>query len=340
MKRAFALALGSMLLAGTAPALAQTVLTMSSWVPPSHLMHKVVLEGFAAEVERVTEGRVKFRLLPKAPASPPGSFDAVRDGLTDMTFGVPGYQPARFILPGIAELPGGGTTSEINSGAYSRIHWKYMQQAGEFKGVKLLGVFTHGPGQMFNSKKPINTLADLATLKIRTGGGVADQMARALGASAFVKPSTESYELLSTGVADGVFFPLESVTAFKLQTVVKHATLFPGGFYNAVLALFMSEEKFKALPKRDQDAIDSIAGEKVARTAGKAWDDADKAALAILKEAGVTIADASPALVKDVQAKSTEVEQAWIKAAGTRGIDGAKVLAEFRAELKKVAAGN
>jgi hypothetical protein len=32
--------------------------------------------------------------------------------------------------------------------------------------------------------------------------------------------------------------------------------------------------------------------------------------------------------------------QAWIKSANTRGIDAAKVLAEFREELKKVAAGN
>jgi len=340
MKRIFIVAIGAALASGAVPAQGQTVFTMSSWVPQSHLMHKVVLEGFAAEVERVTEGRVKFRLLPKAPASPPGSFDAVRDGLTDLTFGVPGYQPARFILPGIAELPGSGATAEINSVAYSRIHWKYMHQAGEFKGVKVLGLFTHGPGQMFNSKKPINSLADLRTLKIRTGGGVADQMARALGASAFVKPSVESYELLSTGVADAVFFPLESVTAFKLHTIVKHATLFPGGFYGSVLTLFMSEEKFKALPKRDQDAIDSIAGEKVARTAGKAWDDADTAALALMKGAGVAIAEANPALIREVQEKAAGVEQAWIKAAGTRGIDGAKVLAEFRTELKKVAAGN
>jgi len=340
MKRAIAFAFAAASAFVAIPAAGQTVLTMSSWTPPSHLMHKVVLEGFADEVERVTEGRVKFRLLPKAPASPPGSFDAVRDGLTDLTFGVPGYQPARFILPGIAELPGSGATAEINSVAYSRIHWKHMHQAGEFKGVKLLGLFTHGPGQMFNNKKPINSLADLRTLKIRTGGGIADQMARALGASAFVKPSVESYELLSTGVADGIFFPLESVTAFKLQTVVKHATLFPGGFYGSVLALFMSEEKFKALPKRDQDAVDSIAGEKVARTAGKAWDDADRAALVVMRAAGVAVAEASPSLIQEVQAKAAEVEQAWIKAANTRGIDAAKVLAEFRAELKKVAAGN
>ena len=62
-------------------------------------------------------------------------------------------------------------------------------------------------------------------MKIRTGGGIAEEMARALGASAFVKPAPESYELLSSGVADGMFFPLESIISFKLGygDQVRHA---------------------------------------------------------------------------------------------------------------------
>ena len=38
-------------------------------------------------------------------------------------------------------------------------------------------------------------------------------------------------------------------------------------------------------------------------------------------------------------AKAAVVQQAWIKAAATRNVDGAKVLAEFHQELKNVAAG-
>ena len=132
------------------------------------------------------------------------------------------------MLPLLPELPGGGATAEINSVAYSRIHWKYFQPVGEYKGVKLLGVFTHGPGQMFNTKRPITKVEDLAGMKIRSGGGISEEMARALGASAFVKPAPESYELLSSGVADGTFFPLESIISFKLGPVIKYATLFPG----------------------------------------------------------------------------------------------------------------
>src|SRR5206468_1520470 len=166
--------------------------------------------GWATEAEKATSGRVKFTMLPKHPSAPPGTFDAVRDGLVDLSFVTASYTPARHILPLLPELPGSGDTALVNSVAYSRIHWKYFQKVGEYKGVKLLGVFTHGPGQMF-TKKPVATIGDVQGLKIRTGGGVAESVAKALGASAFVKPAPESYELLSSGVADGVFFPLESI---------------------------------------------------------------------------------------------------------------------------------
>ena len=207
------------------PAAAQTTLTMSSWVSPSHLLTKDVLAVWGQQVEKATNGRVKLQMLPKHPSAAPGTFDAVRDDLVDVSYVTASYTPARHVLPLLAELPGGGATSVINSVAYSRIHWKYLQQVGEYKGVKLLGVFTHGPGQMFNTKRPINKVEDLAGMKIRTGGGIAEEMARALGASAFVKPAPESYELLSSGVADGTFFPLESIISFKLGSVdqIRHA---------------------------------------------------------------------------------------------------------------------
>jgi TRAP-type transport system periplasmic protein len=58
-----------------------------------------------------------------------------------------------------------------------------------------------------------------------------------------------------------------------------------------------------------------------------------------MKKVGINITEASPELITGVQAKAREIEDAWIKAASAKGIDAAKVLAEFRAELKNVAAG-
>ena len=321
-------------------ATAQTTLTMSSWVSPSHLLTKDVLGVWAQQVDKATDGRVKLQMLPKHPSAAPGTFDAVKDGLVDVSYVTASYTPARHVLPLLPELPGGGATAEINSIAYSRIHWKYLDAIGEYKGVKLLGVFTHGPGQMFNTKRPITKVEDLTGMKIRSGGGISEEMARALGASAFVKPAPESYELLSSGVADGTFFPLESINSFKLGSVVKYATLFPGGFYGSAFGFFMNEDKWNKLSKQDQDAITSVSGEALARLAGKAWDAADRAAFEEMKRVGIQITEASPELIKGVQERAKVIEEKWVQSATGKGIDGAKVLVEFRAELKRVAAGN
>jgi TRAP-type transport system periplasmic protein len=345
MSRASAIAyLGAALVAAllasfSLSAAAQTTLTMSSWVSPNHLLTKDVLAVWGQEVEKATNGRVKLQMLPKHPSAPPGTFDAVRDDLVDVSYVTASYTPARHVLPLVAELPGGGATSVINSVAYSRIHWKYLQPAGEYNGIKLLAVFTHGPGQMFNTKRPINKVEDLAGMKIRTGGGIAEEMARALGASAFVKPAPESYELLSSGIADGTFFPAESIISFKLGSVIKYATLFPGGFYSSSFGFFMNEDKWNKLPKQDQDAIMSVSGEALALLAGKAWDATDAAALEEMKRIGIGISEASPELVKGVQERAKALDDKWIRDATAKGVDGAKVLAEFRDEVKRVAAG-
>ena len=332
------IALAGLVIGTAQPALAQTTLTMSSWVSPQHHLTSVVLQGWANEVEKVTNGRVKFQMLPKHPSAPPGTFDAVRDGLVDLSYVTASYTPARHILPLMAELPGAGETALINSVAYSRIYWKYFDKVGEYKGVKLLGVFTHGPGQLF-TKRPVASINDLQGLKIRTGGGIAEAVAKALGTSAFVKPAPESYELLSSGVADGVFFPLESIISFKLDTVLEQATLFPGGMYSSAFGFFMNEDKWNKLPKQDQEAIAKISGEHIARLAGASWDEADRKGMEALKKSGVKIVNANPELVAEVKKRSAPIVDDWITKAKAKGVDAPKVLAEFREELKKVAAG-
>src|SRR5262245_61971811 len=93
----------AVLLAGIAavpPASAQTTtLTMSSWVSPQHHLTANVLQGWATEAEKVTNGRVKFTMLPKHPSAPPGTFDAVRDGLAALSSVTPSYTPPPPPLP-------------------------------------------------------------------------------------------------------------------------------------------------------------------------------------------------------------------------------------------------
>ena len=267
------------------PALAQTTLTFSTWVPPTHHL-SVWQRNWAADVEKATAGRLKFQELPKAPAAAPGTFDAVarrpgRPVLRHRQLHAGAPHPAAAWRNCRAPAPRPRSTRSPTAASTGSI----STQVGEYNGVKMLGVWTHGPGQMF-TKKPIKTLAEFKGMKIRTGGGIAEAVANALGASAFVKPAPESYELLNSGVADGVFFPFESIVSFKLDKVIGQATVFPGGLYSSSFGFFMNQEKWNKLSKQDQDVIEKFSGEYAARSNGKSWDNADKLGLDALKAAG------------------------------------------------------
>jgi ABC-type branched-subunit amino acid transport system substrate-binding protein len=58
-----------------------------------------------------------------------------------------------------------------------------------------------------------------------------------------------------------------------------------------------------------------------------------------LKKSGVKIVNANPEFVAEVKKRSAPVVEDWIKKASAKGVDAAKILDEFREELKKVAAG-
>lgn len=113
-----------------AQAPAPTVLQISSWVPPAHFIYRELMAPWAAGVEKTTQGRVKVDTLPKGVASPAGHFDAIRDGLADVTFNIHGYVPGRFTLTKLVELPFIGDNAEALSVAYWRMHEKHLARAG------------------------------------------------------------------------------------------------------------------------------------------------------------------------------------------------------------------
>jgi TRAP-type C4-dicarboxylate transport system substrate-binding protein len=325
-------ALGALLLPASA-ANAQVVLNVNAWVPPSHPLVADVTMPFCKDVETATQGRVKCNLLPKAVVGPPQTFDAVRDGLADISFIVPGYTPGRFALTDSVEFPFMGNTSEALSVAYQRVHGRMLAKHDEHKGVRVLAVYTHGPGQIFNTKRAVTSLKDLEGMKIRVGGGVVNDVAKALGTIPMLKPAPESYELLAQGVADGVFFPKESPVAFKLIPLIKHITYVPNGLYNVAFTQIMNEAAWKKISAADQAAIEKLSGEALARRAGKAWDAADARGEKAVRDANIPVVTASPQFVAEIKSKTSGLEQAWLDKVKAKGVDGAAVLKAVRDEL-------
>ncbi len=331
-----AVGIATSVLAGNA-AMAQTsTLTASSWLPPTHVLSETQ-KAWCGEVEQKTGGKFKCNILPRGVTAAPGTFDAVKNGVADISYTVQGYTPGRFVMSQMAEMPFLGNVSETTSVAYQRVHNKQPAFAAEYQGVKVLAVFTHGPGMIFNTKRPVGKIDDLSGLKFRVGGGVVSDVSKALGMNITLKPAPESYELLSSGVMDGTLFPAESVESFKIDKIVKHATTFNGGLYNTAFVFMMNQAKYDALPADVKKAVDELSGEYAARMFGRGWDKVDRRGMAFMQAAGVQIAKADPAFEKAVRDKTIAVEDKWVQTAESKGLkDAKKVLAEYRAEIAKL----
>jgi TRAP-type transport system periplasmic protein len=319
--------------AGTAGA--QTVLTTSSWVPPTHAL-SVAQKEWCDLVEKNAAGRVKCNILPRAVANPPGTYDAVKNGLADVSFTVHGYTPGRFVLTQMAEFPFLGDQSEPLSVAFNRVAMKHPEFAQEHQGVHVLAFFTHGPGIVFNTKRPVTKLEDLQGLKWRVGGGMVNEISKTLGMNVTLKPAPDSYELLSGGVMDGTLFPAESIESFKIDKVIKYATTFPGGLYNTSFVFMMNQATYAKLSAADKKAVDDASGEVAARIMGRNWDKVDLRAYALMQANNVQVTKADAKFVADVKTKTSALEQKWVKDAEAKGLkNAAKVLADFRAEIAK-----
>jgi TRAP-type C4-dicarboxylate transport system substrate-binding protein len=316
------------------PASAQdtTTLRFNRWVPVTHHFHARILAGWAERVEKATQGRVKVEFTPASLGAPARQFELAVSGVADLTSGNQSYTPERFVASRVAELPFLGDSAEGLSVAQWRVQERYLEKANEYKGTKLLGLFNNGASEIFTTKKPIKSLADLKGLKIRGTPGVGTEVANALEVVQVNAPITEVYEMLSRGIADGALLSPDSARSFQLDRSLRFQTPVPGGLYNSAFFLVMNEAKWNALPKPVQEAIMSVSGEAVSREAGRIWDDQQAMANAAFAKSGMQLARFSDAELNDIRKRLSPIEENWLKQAAERGVDGAAALAMLRRE--------
>ncbi|MBN8189350.1 MAG: TRAP transporter substrate-binding protein [Rhodobacteraceae bacterium] len=322
-------------LAGAAQA--QTVLTVANWLPPSHPLVSELIVPMTEQIAEATGGEVTATILP-APLGPPQAhFDFAVNGVADITFGVQGYNPGRFKTTNIVELPFLGDSAEDISVAYWRVFDQMLRDAGEYDDVHVLSVFSHGPGEVFLKSGDVASPEVLDGVKLRVGGGIVHEVVSALGAVPVEGPSSKAYELLSQGVADGILFPYESVNFFKLIPQLDEAISVPGGLYNTSFYIVMNKAKWDSLDPEQQDAIDTVAGEALARMAGRMWDAADAAGKAAM-EGEITITPATEAQLAAWEGALSPLVQAKLDEAAETGIDAEAAFEMLKAEIAREAA--
>jgi TRAP-type transport system periplasmic protein len=246
---------------------------------------------FAAEVEKRTNGSLKFEIYPGSSLMKTvAQFSALRKGALDMSLYPLAYA--------------GGEVQELNIGlmpcmvtSYDQgMAWKKAEVGRELvklldaKGVKIVTWIWQAGGTAARAN-PIVEPADVKGLKIRGGSREMDLMLKEAGGIISSVPSNEIYAAMQTGSLDAAVTSSTSLISFRLEEISKGLTTGRGkSFWFMLEPLLMSKSAFDALTPAQQKAVMDVGQEleSFALTSAKAD---DEAVANVYKKVGAKVAD-------------------------------------------------
>jgi TRAP-type C4-dicarboxylate transport system substrate-binding protein len=325
----------ALLIGGATGALAQDKtfeLKLSHWVPPSHPLQKA-LEEWGASVEKDSGGTIKYKVYPAQQLGKAfDHYDMARDGIADLTYINPGYQPGRFPIIGAGELPFLMTNAKGGTQALDAWYRKYADK--EMKDVKFCLAFVHDPGAFHSRSKKILVPGDIKGMKIRPAHATRATFMTTLGGTNVQAAAPEVRDVLEKGVADAVTFPWGSVPLFGIDKVTKYHLDMP--LYVTTFAFVFNKAKYNEMSAAQKKVIDNHCTPAWALKVAAPWADFEHAGIAKIKaEAGHEVYEPSAAQVAEWKKAAEPLEKTWADNVKKAGGDPDAIMKELRAQLEK-----
>jgi tripartite ATP-independent transporter DctP family solute receptor len=252
----------------------------------AHTKSAVVLKE---RVESGTSGRVQVTIFPDGQLGSngpmtnsvkAGTLDAVVTDVTYISTAVP--ETDVFNLPFLYT-----DTEQVLRFANGAVGERLKPKISEAFGCEVLGFATDGSRNLWNSKHPIRTPADITELKMGVQPSkIQRDTILAFGGIPTVVGFNALYTALQTGLVDGSDKAFADMIEMKFYQVTKYLTL--TSHYSIVNVLIVSKKFMDKLSPEDQAVV---------RAAGKPAVDAqveeilkgEKAALAFLQDKGIQV---------------------------------------------------
>ena len=278
----------------SASAMAQNLtLSFGTQLPETHVVYKGILE-IKRKLEESSKGTMTLKIFPGAQL---GDFKAMvgQTQAGDLDITMTGYPDMSYIIPELKLIGAPYVASsydhlkKVVKGPYGqRMDTKFRE-----KGVHLMDVWYEGTRHT-TANKPINSMADLKGLKMRTPNvPFLIAYAQAVGATPAPVAFAELYMALQTKQVDAQENPLPTIEATKVYEVQKHIAL--TGHFIASSAILVGDKALKKLNPTQKQWLEEaiLSGGKVA-TAGVMKSEADLVAFFKTKGLGVTTVDTAP----------------------------------------------
>jgi TRAP-type C4-dicarboxylate transport system substrate-binding protein len=307
-------------------------LKISHWVPASHPLQKA-LEDWGAAVEKDSGGTLKYKVFPAQQLGKAfDHYDMARDGIADLTYVNPGYQPGRFPVIAAGELP--FLMSDAKGGSMGLDAWYRKYAEKEMKDVKFCLAFIHAASGIHSRTKKIVVPDDIKGMKIRPADATIANFVTLLGGTNVQAAAPEVRDVIERGVADAVTFPWGSLVLFGIDKVTKYHMDAP--LYVTTFALVFNKDKYDQLSDRQKKAVDNNCTTEAAGRVGGPWGQFEDAGIDKVKaEPGQEVYKITPEQTAMWKKASEPLFKTWADGAKKAGVDPDKAMKELRDDLAK-----
>ena len=328
------LVLALLFAASITPTFAQdktVTLKASLWVPPAHPLVPAT-QQWAASIQQASGGSIKVSVFPSEQLGKAfDHYDMARDGIADVTYVNPGYQPGRFPIIAAGQIPFIFSDGKKGSQALNEWYKKYAET--EMKDTKVCFAFIHDPGSV-HSRKKIVMPSDINGMKIRPAQSTIGEMVKQFGGTNVQASAPESRDALERGVAEAIFFPWGSIFLFGIDKVVKYHIDEP--LYATVFTYNINLKAYNGMSAAQKKVIDDHCSPEWAAKVTNPWVDYEAAGRAKMRalpdhEVYKLTPDQISAWKKGVE----PLHASWAASVSKAGGDPQKIKAELDAALKK-----
>lgn len=223
---------------------------------PDSTFPAVQMKKWAEELESRTDGQVEVEMFFGGSLLEANNmFEGVKNGTADIGLTSTSYEPGRFPLMEISDLPSGYPNSKVASQVVNDLMKEYPPEALE--DFKTITAFATEPAYI-QSLDPISNLEELRGKQLRISGGLTPVM-EALGASPVGMSQAEAPEALQTGVIEGNVSSREVLMDFRLAESAKYVTDYPLTITSFVAV--MNKDTWESLPDHVKEVIDELRDE-------------------------------------------------------------------------------
>jgi TRAP-type C4-dicarboxylate transport system substrate-binding protein len=254
-------------------------LKLSHWVPPTHPLQKAI-DDWGADVEKASGGTIKYKIFPSQQLGKAfDHYDMARDGIADMTYVNPGYQPGRFPIIAAGELP--FLVGDSHGGIRAIDAWYRKYAPSEMKDVKYCFSFILDPLTWHSKTKKIVVPADIKGEKVRPSQSTVAAWVTLLGGTNVQASATEVREVMERGVADAVNFPWGSLPLLGVDKVTKYHMDAP--LNTVMFQWLMNPKTYAAMSPAQRKVIDDHCTTEWAARFADPWADWEHAGLEKIK---------------------------------------------------------